>query len=28
VYDHKGKLVQAFPKPPKMPELIAAVKKS
>ena len=28
VYDHKGKLVQAFPKPPKMADLIAAVKKS
>lgn len=28
IYDHKGKLVQAFPKAPKMPELIAAVKKT
>jgi thioredoxin-related protein len=28
VYDHKGKLVQAFPKVPKMSELEAAVKKS
>ena len=28
VYDHKGKLVQAFPKAPSMKDLIAAVKKS
>jgi thioredoxin-related protein len=28
VYDHKGKLVQAFPKAPTMAELEAAVKKS
>jgi thioredoxin-related protein len=28
VYDHKGKLVQAFPKAPTMKELVAAVKKS
>jgi thioredoxin-related protein len=28
IYDHKGKLVQAFAKAPKMDELIAAVKKA